>query len=300
MMKRNFRILVLAAAAVSVLSVIGCNRPTASMGKEGASGNGAGNPAKAAQAPVNEVKPQRKPSPRTTTQPARIEPFEQAPLFARVDGYVLKTRRLTGDDGQPVDAPIADIGDRVNENDVLAEIWVPEMHQELLQKQALHAQAKAQLEQAAQAIIVAQKAAESARARISEAEASVVRAAGEYERWKAEHTRIQQLADDGSVSQKLADETLNQFRAADASRREVAAKVESAKATLGEAEATVAKAKADQAAATARLQVAQANVDHMQTLLGYAKIRAPFAGIVTERGVDTGHLVGPPQGSGSR
>ncbi|HUG66316.1 MAG TPA: efflux RND transporter periplasmic adaptor subunit [Pirellulaceae bacterium] len=220
-------------------------------------------------------------------------------LYAKIEGYVHKTRTLTADDGQPVQAPIADIGDRVHENDVLAEISVPEMEQELRQKQALYAQAKAEVEQAAQATIVVQKAAESAAARIREAEAGVARADGEYQRWEAERTRIQQLAASGSVSQKLADETLNQFRAADAGRQEVAAKVESAKAALGEAEATVAKAKADEAAAAARLEVAQANVDHMQSLLGYAKILAPFAGIVTERNVDTGHFVRPPQGSGS-
>ncbi len=42
------------------------------------------------------------------------------------------------------------------------------------------------------------------------------------------------------------------------------------------------------------------NVDHIQTMLEYATIRAPFAGVVTERGVDTGHLVGPHQSNNSR
>lgn len=299
-MKRNRRMVMWFTAGVSTLALAGCNGPVAALTQKESRGNAGGDPAKAVTAPqAPEVKPGHKTPPRTTTQPARIEPFEQAPLFAKIEGYVLKTRTLTADGGQPLQAPIADIGDRVSENDVLAEIWVPEMEQEFRQKQALHAQAQAEVQQAAQATIVAQKAAESARARIREAEAGIVRAEGEYQRWKAEKTRVQQLADSGSVTQKLADETLNQFRAADAGRQEVAAKVESVKASLGEAEATVAKAKADEAAATARLEVAQANIDHMQALLGYAKIRAPFAGVVTQRNVDTGHLVRPPQGSGS-
>jgi len=299
-MKRYLRTVTWFAAGVSLLVLAGCAGPVAATAQKDSPSKSASELAKTAAAPpASEVKPNAEPAPKTTIQPARIEPFEQAPLYAKIEGYVHKTRTLTADDGQPVQAPIADIGDRVDENDVLAEISVPEMEQELRQKQALYAQAKAEVEQAAQATIVVQKAAESAAARIREAEAGVARADGEYQRWEAERTRIQELATSGSVSQKLADETLNQFRAADAGRQEVAAKVESVKAALGEAEATVAKSKADEAGAAARLEVAQANIDHMQALLGYAKIRAPFAGIVTERNVDTGHFVRPPQGSGS-
>ncbi|MDA1049387.1 MAG: efflux RND transporter periplasmic adaptor subunit [Planctomycetota bacterium] len=299
-MKRNLGTVMWLAVGALTLTLAGCTGHAAATTQKDSQGKGSANPAQAAATPqIGETKPDPETPPRTTTQPARIEPFEQAPLYAKIEGYVLKSRTVEGADGQPSQAPIADIGDLVKENDVLAEIWVPEMEQELRQKQALHAQAEAELEQAAQAIIVVQKAAESAQAKIREAEAGVMRAEGEYQRWEAEKTRIQQLAGEGSVSQKLADETLNQFRAADAGRREVAARVDSAKAALGEAEATVAKARADEAAATARLEVAQANVDHMQSMLAYAKIRAPFAGVVTQRNVDTGHLVRPPQGSGS-
>ncbi len=102
------------------------------------------------------------------------------------------------------------------------------------------------------------------------------------------------------MNAKLSDEAISKFTAADAARGEVAAKVESAKAALGEAEANIALTRADAAAAAARLDVAQANVDHMQAMLDYANIRAPFSGVVTERGVDTGHLVGPRQSNNSR
>jgi len=299
-MKRNLGIVMWFAVSVSILALAGCTGTVAATTQKDSLGTSSADPAKAVAVPqAVEAKPDVKAPPTTTAQPARIEPFEQTPVYAKIEGYVLKTRTISGDDGQPLQAPIADIGDRVSENDVLAEIWVPEMEQELRQKQALHAQAKAELEQAAQAIIVAQKAAESALARIREAEAGFVRADGEYQRWESERTRIQALATSGSVSQKLADETLNQFRAADAGRQEVTAKVASVKAESGEAEGKLAKAKADEAAAKARLEVAQANVDHMQSLLAYAKIRAPFTGIVTERNVDTGHFARSPQGSNS-
>lgn len=44
-------------------------------------------------------------------------------------------------------------------------------------------------------------------------------------------------------------------------------------------------------AANAKLQVATAGVQRIETLLGYAKITAPFAGVITKRWVDPGALI---------
>jgi RND family efflux transporter MFP subunit len=289
----------LAIASISIVNFVGCNRPTAATSPKSVTGNG--NPtSRSSVVRVAVIKPERKTLSRITTQPGYIEAFERTPLYAKLDGYVRKTRTVIAENGKPVEKEIADIGDKVKENDVLAELWMPEMDEELRQKDALVMQATAELDQSAQAVLVSQKAEESARARIREAEAGIVRAEGEYERWKAEYHRIKELAARGSVTRKLADETLNQFRAADAARREANAKVDAAKAALGESQANIAKAKADQAAAAARLKVAEANVLRMKALLAYAKIRAPFAGVVTERNVNTGHFVRPPQGNSAK
>jgi RND family efflux transporter MFP subunit len=131
---------------------------------------------------------------------------------------------------------------------------------------------------------------------VSQAEAGVGRAAGEYERWNSEHERFKVLAARGSVTPKLAEETLNQFRAAEASRAEAGANVESASAELQETQANALKSRADLVAARARVRVAAATLKQARTLLGYAEIKAPFAGTVTRRGVDTGHYV--PSGNG--
>ncbi len=45
------------------------------------------------------------------------------------------------------------------------------------------------------------------------------------------------------------------------------------------------------AAAGAEVQVAQAEVERAETVLGFATLRAPFDGVVTARNVDHGHLV---------
>ncbi len=188
-------------------------------------------------------------SPKSTTQPARIEPFEQVPLFARIEGYISPAHTSDQAKNPSRKSSLADIGDRVKAGEVLAEVSVPELRQGLRQKQALYAQAEAEVEQATQAIIVAQKVAESARVRVTEAEAGIARATAEYELVRSERDRIQELVSRDSVTAQLGDEAISQFRAADAARGEVFAKVESAKAEFGEKEANIALARADAAAA---------------------------------------------------
>jgi HlyD family secretion protein len=132
------------------------------------------------------------------------------------------------------------------------------------------------------------------------AEAGIGRAEGEYLRWEAEHARIKELAGSGSVTKKLLDETLNQFRAAEATQREAAANVQSAQAAYKEAQVNIRQAQADLAAAEARLDVAEVNLAHTTTLLGYAGIQAPFDGVVTRRTVDSGHYVHPASGGSTK
>jgi RND family efflux transporter MFP subunit len=95
------------------------------------------------------------------------------------------------------------------------------------------------------------------------------------------------------------DETLNQFRAAEAARAEADAMVQSAQAGVNEAQAKVHSAQADLVAAEAHHRVAQADLKKANTMLEYSVIRAPFDGVVTRRGVDSGHFVQPANGGAS-
>src|SRR5207244_761696 len=59
-------------------------------------------------------------------------------------------------------------------------------------------------------------------------------------------------------------------------------------------QAAVAKAQADVEVAKARLEVAKADRDHVQTLLQYTKVRAPYDGVVTgARTINIGDFVQP-------
>ena len=236
-------------------------------------------------APVQQVvasKPQRKTLTLTTTQPGRIEAFEETPLYAKTAGYV--------------DEVLVDIGDVVRKGQTLIKLSIPELLDDVEQKEALIAQAEAEVKQAESAVVAAKAAVETAQSKIKETEAGISRAEAEHERWKSEHARIKELAATGSVTKKLEEETYSQLRSAEAATREVMAKAESARTGSYEAQANVGKAQADRGAAEARLRVARADLAHAKTMLAYTQIKAPYDGTVTHRDVDTGHFVQPPSG----
>lgn len=225
-------------------------------------------------------KPVKKTLALSTQQPGRIESFEEAPIYAQVVGYVKKVH--------------VDIGDPVEAGQTLATIDVPELRDELKQKQALVSQAEAEEKQAKAAIDAAKAAQKSAGAKVTQAQAGTGRAEGELTRWTAEFKRIQELAAGGSLTGKLVDEAQSQLRAAEASKLEASAAVEAAQAAAEESRVKVLSAEADAVAAEARLKVAQANENRSQTMLDYAEIKAPFAGVITRRLIATGHYVSPP------
>ena len=245
-----------------------------------------GTPApKASDATVKTDVPTMKPMRRVIEQPATIEGFQEtALLVAHISGYVKK-----------VDA---DIGKLVEPDDILAEIAVPEMLQELKQKEALVKQASAEVDQATATLTAAEANILSMQALVTEAKAARARAAANYERWKSEYARVEKLVSDKVVDAQIGAETLNQFKAADAIRQEVEAKVESAQAMTKESQAKRDKAKADVAASQARVLVAQAEEGRFKALADYRFIRAPFKGVVTRRFIHPGALLQPNASGG--
>jgi multidrug efflux pump subunit AcrA (membrane-fusion protein) len=236
----------------------------------GERGGGKSDSAPPATPTVSVVRPQRKSVRRVVEQPGGVTAYEETQLFARVPGYVSKVH--------------FDIGQKVESGQVLADLSVPEMVAEVSQKHALVRQATADVEQANKALAAAE-------ANIATAEASVVEAQASQERWESESRRIAGLAKRGVLDTQTRDETRYQFKAAEA-------RVLSTQAAVRKARADRDKAKADVRSAEARIDVATAEAQRLEALLVYAKIRAPFAGVVTRRKVNTGDLVQPQGGKG--
>jgi RND family efflux transporter MFP subunit len=189
-------------------------------------------------AEVKTVSPEKKDVRRLIERPGyNIDAYERTALYARISGYVRKWN--------------ADIGDRVRKDDVLAELYVPEMEVELKQKDAGIRQASAE---------------------IAQAKAAVLRSQAELERAQSQYERLARVGRSGVIDKEQVDETHLGFKAA---------------------EAALVKARADVSVAEARVDVAKADRDHVQALLEYTKIRAPYDGVVTRRNINTGDLVEP-------
>ncbi|WP_425619411.1 efflux RND transporter periplasmic adaptor subunit [Anatilimnocola sp. NA78] len=228
---------------------------------------------------VATIQPVRKTLVRRVEQPGEIHAFEQTPLYSKVTGFISKIH--------------VDIGDRVKKDQLLAEISIPEYDQELKQKQALVAQSVAETTQAKAAIKVAKSSLESAQALAAEAEAGLERREAEFQRAASELERFMSLFGEKAITQKTLDESQATHRAADAARTEAKARISSARAVVAEKRAGVEQAEADALAIASKEDVARADEQRLRAVHEYTRILAPYDSIVTERNIDTGHLVQP-------
>lgn len=212
---------------------------------------------------VQVVKPEQRVLEQLLKIPASLEPGEVAQLYAKTSGYVQKLN--------------VDIGSRVDKDDVLLEIDVPEMMDELRQVEAVLAAKKAKVL--------------ALRAKVNQADAMIATAKAETLRRDAELTlgritadRKKQLYDEQAIPEQDLDEANSRLAV-------MQAEVQIAKANVQAAEAEKAALEADVLVAQAMVAVEEANLMHLRTLMAYATIRAPFDGVITERFVDPGAFV---------
>src|SRR2546423_1143604 len=202
-----------------------------------------------------------------TTQPvivpASVEAFEMPEMYAKTSGYVKVVK--------------VDLGDHVKAGDVLAEIDVPELAMDLAEANAT-LNAKKKLVEAADAATKQSKMALSV-------------ANHQLERYKAEShfqditlKRQEELFANKAITDQQLDEVKNKVAVATAD-------VGVAEAKTAAAEADILGTEANRAVAAAQADVAEAQINKINTLLGYTKIIAPYDGMVTRRLVSTGDLV---------
>jgi RND family efflux transporter MFP subunit len=173
----------------------------------------------------------------TVTLTGTTTPYQQVTLYARTTGYL---RRLT-----------VDIGDRVQQGELIAKLEVPEMETQIREKKAALQEAETGIEEA--------------RARLEQSQAEAEFAGINFRRLKSIHDR------DADV---LPQQDVDQARA---SQGVALGKQKSAETGVRTAEASVAAAKA--------------GLETIETLMRYSVIRAPISGVVTQRFVDPGALI---------
>lgn len=236
-------------------------------------------PVSAGAPPVTRVEvahPERRTVRRVVSEPGQIQAFETTSIYAKISGYVANWA--------------VNIGERVKKGQVIAELSVPEMVAEVRQKEAAVDQAIAKRKQAEAAIKVAEAAVAAAEAKLVEVRAGVARADSDVARWQAEFRRVEQLFRERAQTGSLYDETRNKLHSAESTAEEEKAQVKSADAAVTQSRAALDQARSDLVAASSAIEVDREDARRAAALLAYAKISAPFDGIVVKRNANTGEL----------
>ncbi len=188
-----------------------------------------------------------------------------------------------------VQAVFVEQGDRVTQGQLIAQMDRDQVDAQLIQNRAGVAEARAQLDDALNGasntdIAQAEAALESARAQLREAEAR-------RELAEEDRDRTQSLFEQGAVSQSTLDLDISESRSAAAAVEQFVARVNEAEQRLidqqnGNDSEAIAQAEA-------RLLRAEGQLQGIQSQLADTEIRAPFAGIVTQRFASVGAFVTP-------
>jgi RND family efflux transporter MFP subunit len=168
---------------------------------------------------------------------AEFEPFQEIDVMAKVSGYIKQIN--------------VDIGDRVQEGQLLATLEIPEMQDDLTRAAAAIEEADAELE--------------TARDELRRTESA-------HDMVHLSYSRILDVSkrEPGLVPQQEVDEVHS---------RDLVA------------EAQVSAAKSHITVCQQRIRVSQAEQAHVKTLFQYAVIAAPFTGVVTKRYANSGSLI---------
>jgi HlyD family secretion protein len=212
-------------------------------------------------------------------QPAYVQAYYQADLMARVAG--------------PIRMIEVDIGDRVKAGQVLAQIDVPDLEEEVRQKEAIVKQRQQELELARANVKTAAARVEAATGEVQVKDAAVLKASADERFRGKELKRFQGLGrgESPAVLPDVIDERQLFYETAQAGVATARADVVKTKADLQEAQAKLEAARADVSLAEALVAVAQKDRDRVRALASYANITAPFDGVVTRRLADPGSFV---------
>lgn len=219
------------AAGALFASACGSGKP------QNAEQAGAGNAAAGGDASVGVIAVGRKSLVRTMTISSELVPFQEIEVFAKEAGYVKELN--------------VDYGTRVQANQTLATLEIPELQLQLKQDDA---------------------AVQNAKDQISHAENELKRVEAQHKVMQLQFDRLNGVAKSkpGLVAQQEVDDSEGKALSS-------AAQVESAKSNLQ--------------AAQSLLTGAQAKREHDQVLFDYTKITAPFSGIITQRYANLGTLL---------
>jgi multidrug resistance efflux pump len=213
----------------------------------------------------------------TIQQLATVHPYNQADLRTRASGVVRHVAK--------------DIGDPVKRGELLIDIEVPDLQQDVQQKEAAIDQCRKELQLSRAMVGTAEAMVEVAQTSIGLQQAKVgeTRATRDFRLTRL--NRFKTMRDRESLSPGVVDEEERDYRASEAALEGAGFAVERARADLREKEASLAAARADVELKQSRVEVARKERDRARAMAEYALVTAPFDGVIVRRNVDLGTFV---------
>jgi multidrug resistance efflux pump len=210
-------------------------------------------------------------------QYASVEAYNEADLRARASGVIKYIPK--------------DVGARVTQGELLLEIDVPDLRQEVAQKDAVVDQRRQELRVARSQVKTATANVEVAEAMIEQAHTHVTAALATRDLREKRLARFRSMLADHAVVPNVVDEEERDFLQAQAAWEEARVSVKRANADLHQKEASLEAAQADITLKESLIQVAERDRDHTQAMADYARLTAPFDGTIVRREVDLGAFV---------
>ena len=271
----------LLAVALAAISLAGCDQVNSSVSEDDGGADASTAPKTIPTAMVKS----KSFAQRVELPGASVRGFETTRLMAQVGGYVKEIKTVNGEE--------IDVGTLVEKGTELAVIDVPEMQDQLTEKTAIVAQANCVVSQAGAVIKQREAGVDHRVAEEKQAMAELNEKQAFLKLALAKLKRIEDLVKKQTIGAENLDEARFEVDAANAAIAAVNASIETAKANVKAANADLDKAKADKDIAKEEVKVAEANLSELETRIGYATIKAPFNGVITQRMVDHGAFVRP-------
>ncbi|MBN9419735.1 hypothetical protein ABS71_16285 [bacterium SCN 62-11] len=240
---------------------------------------------------VATVQPQPGQNKQALRLPASLSGVHETTVYARADGYVRNYN--------------VDIGDKVREGQILAQLEAPELEESLAQAQAQIVSGQASVQQARTEVLRAQANVVQVQADIDGARADIEQAQAERRQRDSDaqfanrsNQRWQALLKEEAVSLQEADQRASTYQGSMATLQASDQRIEASRSKLRSAQARLQAMRSEVATAQARVDSAAAQVGAYQAAarrierqLEFLVVRAPLTGVVTERNIDAGSLV---------
>jgi len=232
---------------------------------------------------VRVTRPETRNIVRFVGQPCFVESYERTSIYPKLSAYIKKW--------------YADIGDKVTKNQVLADLFVPEVEEDCQTKLEGLKLAEERVRLADEKVKVADANVKVAAAHLDAAEKILDQYEAQVARWEAEVKLLTREAREKVVDRQVLHESENQLRSSAAARDAALAEIEWAQADLKSKTAVLERAEVAVEVAQADVEVARHDYQRVKALVDwYLKLYAPFDGVVVARNANTWDFVLPATG----